>query len=146
MSIPQQSAGFVVFRREKNAGERLFLLLDYGKHWDYPKGHLEAKETPLDAARRELTEETGIEEIQILPGFARQITYFFREKKKGVVRKTVVFYLGQTSVTEIKLSEEHVGFAFLPYQEARRRLTFPSARQVLEEADKFLEDAKMKSP
>ncbi|HUB26271.1 MAG TPA: NUDIX domain-containing protein [Tepidisphaeraceae bacterium] len=140
MPAQEKSAGIVVFREDR---KRLYLLLDYGKHWDYPKGHLEAKETPLDAARRELKEETGIDEVQIIPGFARQITYFFREKKKGVVRKTVVFYLGRTSVTEIKLSEEHVGFAYLPYAEARQRLTFPSARQVLDEAEKFLEGGKI---
>ena len=42
------SAGFVLFR-ETPEGIR-FLLLDYGKHWDYPKGHLEEGETAWQAA------------------------------------------------------------------------------------------------
>ncbi|HUB27232.1 MAG TPA: hypothetical protein VL992_17540 [Tepidisphaeraceae bacterium] len=46
MSIQERSAGFIIFRREGNAGPRLFLLLDYGKHWDYPKGHLDLITVP----------------------------------------------------------------------------------------------------
>ena len=51
------SAGFILFRRT-SAGP-VYLLLDYGRHWDYPKGHLEKNESTWQAAVRELREETG---------------------------------------------------------------------------------------
>lgn len=45
--------------RETPEGLR-FLMLRAFRHWDFPKGAVEAGETPLEAARREVTEETGI--------------------------------------------------------------------------------------
>src|ERR1700722_976824 len=135
MAVQEQSAGVVVFRQ---APQRHYLLLDFGKYWNFPGGHLKPNEAPQDAARRELAEETGIEAVELVTGFVRQITYFFRDKKKVLIRKTVIFYLAQTATTEVKLSDEHVGFAFLPHQLARQRLTYASARQVLDEAEEFL--------
>jgi 8-oxo-dGTP pyrophosphatase MutT (NUDIX family) len=138
MAAEEQSAGVLIFRREGQ--KRLYLLLDYGKHWDYPKGHIEPGETPQAAAWRELKEETGIESEQIrqVPGFGEKITYFFRDKKKGLVRKSVIFYLAETEADQVTLSHEHVGFEFLPFDLAFTRLTFATARAVLRRAEEFL--------
>ena len=57
-SRPRLSAGVIVVRRTPQ-GPR-FLLLRSFRYWDFPKGQVEAGETPLDAARRETREETGI--------------------------------------------------------------------------------------
>jgi bis(5'-nucleosidyl)-tetraphosphatase len=131
----ERSAGFVLFR---DGQPRLYLLLDYGHHWDYPKGHIEDSETPMAAALRELKEETGITGAEVISGFAQEIAYFFRHKKKGLVRKTVTLFLARTQSAKVTLSDEHTNFAFEPYEQAIKRLTFPSARQVLKKAEEFL--------
>jgi bis(5'-nucleosidyl)-tetraphosphatase len=123
------SAGFVLFRQTP-AGP-VFLLLDYGKHWDYPKGHLETGETAWRAAVRELREETGIVHVDRIGSFQRNMHYIFHSKKKGLVSKTVTYFLGQTRASTVTLSDEHEGFAWLPYDEALARLTFDTARQIL---------------
>jgi len=48
----------------------------------------------------------------------------------------VVFFLAETGVSDadVVLSHEHVAFAFLPYEEAVKRVTFAGARQVLRAA------------
>ncbi|MFN0314424.1 MAG: NUDIX domain-containing protein, partial [Burkholderiales bacterium] len=52
------SAGVVVVR---SAGEEWrYLLLRVFKNWDFPKGRVEEGESPLEAARREVEEETGL--------------------------------------------------------------------------------------
>ncbi|HEX4123635.1 MAG TPA: NUDIX domain-containing protein [Tepidisphaeraceae bacterium] len=145
----QHSAGIVVFREAAdssgNPPDRQFLLLDYGRHWDFAKGHLEPGEDHRAAAMRELREETGITDAEIVPGFQRQITYYFRDHKKGLVRKTVTYFLGRTRAEKIALSEEHVGGEFLPLRQAINRLTFASSKQVLHEAVEFL-DASFREP
>jgi len=114
--------------------EPLFLLLDYGRHWDFAKGHVEKGEDDLAAATRELLEETGIADAKIIPGFQHEVTYYFKDKRHGLIKKTVAFFLGQTPNRNVRISHEHVGFDFLPLAEATKRLTYPSARQILRAA------------
>ena len=141
MARQEQSAGFVIFRCPPG-GSRQYLLLDYGRHWDFAKGHVEEGEDDLAAATRELREETGISDVEAIPAFQHEITYFFRDRKKGLIRKTVVFFLGQTRAVDpdIVLSHEHEAFEFLPYDAAIKRVTFPNARRVLELAEQTLND------
>jgi 8-oxo-dGTP pyrophosphatase MutT (NUDIX family) len=139
MAREERSAGVVLFRADPHSpGGRVFLLLDYGRYWDYPKGHVEAGEDDLTAALRELDEETGIADAAIVPDFRHDITYFFRDRKKGLIRKTVTFFLASTRSTDVTLSHEHVGHAFLPFEQALARLNYPNAKATLQAAQDFL--------
>lgn len=130
------SAGFILFRNTTHG--RHYLLLDYGRHWDYPKGHLEEGETNWRAAVRELKEETGIRQVDRVGGFERQMHYAFFSPKKGHITKTVTYFTGKTRSGNIKISDEHVGYAWLPYEEALEKLTYENARELLREAHEAL--------
>jgi 8-oxo-dGTP pyrophosphatase MutT (NUDIX family) len=129
----EHSAGFILFR-ETPEGGRKFLLLDYGRHWDYAKGHLEKGESPWRAAVRELREETGIKQVDRVGRFQRDMSYSFFSPRKGYVIKVVTFFLGRTRQEDIKVSDEHEGFAWLSYEDAMERLTFDNARDMLRAA------------
>lgn len=146
MTRNERSAGFICFRRRHGAdvpggdGNFEYLVLDYGRHWEYAKGHVNPGESDLEAAVRELREETGIRDIQVVEGFRHELVYFFRDRRKGLIRKTVVFFLAETGVADadVMLSHEHVAFAFLPFDDALKRVTFAGAKQVLRAANERL--------
>ncbi len=56
------SAGVVVVR-DSGDGWRVLLLRAYN-YWDFPKGQVEAGEDPLTTARREVREETLIDDLE----------------------------------------------------------------------------------
>jgi bis(5'-nucleosidyl)-tetraphosphatase len=62
MTDQRSSAGVVVVRRSAG-GWRYLLLRVYG-YWDFPKGEMEPGENPLETARREVAEETGLRDLQ----------------------------------------------------------------------------------
>jgi bis(5'-nucleosidyl)-tetraphosphatase len=136
MARTERSAGVVVW--QKRQGKITYLLLDYGRHWDFPKGHVEKSEDDLMAALRELAEETGITEVTLTPGFQHEMAYFFTANGQ-LIRKSVMFYLAETTMREITLSHEHVGYAFLPFDEAMKRLTYDNAKEMLRLANKELD-------
>jgi 8-oxo-dGTP pyrophosphatase MutT (NUDIX family) len=134
------SAGVVLFHQEHPEASRDYLLLDYGSHWDFAKGHLQSGETPRITALRELLEETGIAAPRLLAGFEETIRYTYR--KAGVpVEKRVVFFLAESPTRSVVLSHEHHAFCWLPYAEAHQRVTYQTARELLARAHAFAADA-----
>jgi len=144
----EESAGAVVFRRENNI--IFYLLLHYQSgHWDFPKGHIEAGENKTATVLREIQEETGITDAVLVPGFKEWIKYFFRntysitnpaEKKKApLVFKIVTFYVAETNTKKVIISEEHLDYAWLPFEEALAKVTHKNAKHILTKAHAFLE-------
>lgn len=90
-----KSCGVLVFRQTPR---RSFLLMKHPHRYDLPKGHIEAGESEMDCALRELEEETGFpkEQIRIEPEFRFELTYQPRYRRFGGerVEKTVVIFLG----------------------------------------------------
>ncbi|MCX8194704.1 MAG: NUDIX domain-containing protein [Candidatus Micrarchaeota archaeon] len=129
----EKSCGAVIYRVE--GGKRLYLLLHYQEgHWDFPKGHVEEGESEEETVRREVREETGIYKLEFEPLFRERIGYFFKREGK-TVQKEVIFFLASTKEKEVWVSSEHVGFAWLSYQEALKRLTYKNAKEVLKKAE-----------
>ena len=102
------SAGGIIFRQE--AGKTYFILVQntYDK-WTFPKGKVEEGETWQEAAVREIREETGIEEAEIL-GEVGEIKF---TDKSGTepVKKSVHFYLiktNQKEITSVPKEETHL--------------------------------------
>ena len=129
------SAGVILFRRRPR---REYLVLNYGSHWHFPKGHIEAGEDPQTTARRELQEETGVRDAQFASGFEESMHYFYRKTGEDM-RKVVVYFLAETASRDVTLSHEHCGYLWLPYEATLERLTFKNARDLLAKAEGFLQ-------
>ena len=71
----------------------------------------------------------------------KRIQYYFRVEGKTIF-KTVVFFLAFTKKKEVKISFEHKGFVWLPFEPAMKKLKFANARKILQLAHKFLKKQK----
>ncbi len=131
----ERSAGAVVFRKEKEI--IYYLLLHEVNYWGFSKGIIEKGEELKETVKREVEEETGIKDIDLVSGFKESIKYFYRRGGKTIF-KTVIFYLAETKTKEIKLSFEHIGFEWLLYKEALDRLTYKNAKDILKKANDFI--------
>lgn len=145
--MPQEkSAGAIIYVMKNNIPH--YLLLHYPSgHWEFAKGHIEKGEKPEDAAKREIEEETGITDLKVTPGIKEYTKYFFRKsyglegeakKKAPWVFKLVVFYLAETRTEEVRISKEHKGFAWLPYEHAVKKLTYKNAKKLLKKFNDYV--------
>lgn len=151
----EKSAGAIIFRKEE--GKIYYLLLHYpamnrkGGHWEFAKGHIEEGENYEQTVKREVAEETGLEDIKIIPGFKEHIKYFFRERKKNIaaaieknekqtswIFKLVTFFVAETHAKNVKLSAEHIGFTWLPFDEAIKKVTYKNSKELLKKANEYI--------
>ena len=94
----EKSCGAVIFRKNKNDVKLLLVKNHNGRHWSFPKGHIEENETEEETAIREIKEETNLD-VKIMDNFREVSSYC----PFGKIRKEVVFFLARTISDNIKL-------------------------------------------
>jgi len=134
----ERSAGIIPFRYL--SGKREYVLLQHvnGGHWGFPKGHIEGGEAPIDAAVRELREETSLNVLQICRGFREKIEYSYSSEELEEIRKEVVFFLGRVSAGKPRISAEHLACRTVPYEEALELITYENSSKLLQRGELFL--------
>lgn len=130
----EKSCGAVIYTVQN--GTRFYLVEQMQKgHVSLCKGHVEKDETELQTAEREIREETGLD-VEFVEGFRKTIAYSPRMD----CMKTVVLFLAYAEHTDARAQEEEVrAIQWLPFENAVEALTFDSTREILRQADAFLD-------
>ena len=128
----EKSCGAVLYTG--NGPYRRFLLLqNRSGHNGFPKGHVEADETEVETALREIWEETGIR-ATLTPGFRHSYAYSpnHYSKKEGV------YFLGTFENQTLRTQKGEIfGAWLLPYDEALTALAHEQDRVLLKLAAEF---------
>lgn len=123
----EYSSGAFVYRMEGESA--LILFLKRSRDYDLPKGHIEKGENAQEAARREVKEETGIEG-PFVAHFMVQTRYFFR-KGQDKISKSVKFFLEKTDEKRIRISDEHMGYEWLGYEDIMKKVKYNDVKELM---------------
>ena len=55
-----------------------------------------------------------------------------------MVKKTVTFFWAKTNEQAIRLSREHQGYLWVPFEKAYTKLTYNNAKELIQHVDNFL--------
>jgi bis(5'-nucleosidyl)-tetraphosphatase len=116
-----------------------FLLIQHqAGHWAFPKGHAVGDESPLQAACRELHEETGISEYSLLEGVSFSERYTFTRKGE-TLDKTVTYFLAFVQSATVKCQPEEIqDYTWANYETAIAQITYEPSKQMLREINHYL--------
>lgn len=115
--VREPTSGGIVFRHGLD-GLEILLIQDAKDRWTIPKGHIEEGETAVQAARREIGEEAGLTEIDML-GWLGKIHFRYRRVDRLVLMTTQIYLVRvRTDGNEIQKEEWMKGIKWFPFTEA----------------------------
>lgn len=118
LSLFRKSCGVLPYRVVNGEPEYLIVFEAFSQCWSLPKGHMEAGETEIETAQRELLEETGLTakldtsataviEYPISPVAKKQVVFF-----RGEVKGTPKVRQGEIEVFKWVKAEELKNYLF----------------------------------
>lgn len=135
------SFGVIPFYKDQSGEIKFCFVKHRAGHIAFPKGHKEEGESDLETAKRELREEVGIQEVNILEGkeFIENYKYIEGDME---INKTVKFFLGEVKNMDTKVSggfeHEIQEILWMNYREAMGKVTYYVTRNLLEKVAKDL--------
>ncbi len=128
--INEKSCGAIVYRKHHGNTEILLIKHVNSGHWSFPKGHVEANETEVETALREIKEETGIDVI-IDPTFRETVSY----SPKKDTQKVVVYFIAKAKNYEYVPQEEEISdIKWVEIGHALSILTYENDRSIVNKA------------
>jgi 8-oxo-dGTP diphosphatase len=85
--------------------------------WELPGGRLEPAEDPLLGVTREISEEAGLRIEVVAP---LNVHHFTRDDGQTI---TMITFLSKPISKEVRLSDEHTDYEWIPIKDARSKLT-----------------------
>lgn len=105
--------------------------------WEPITGRMKQFEELEEALRREVREETGIRDLQIVKPLT--VSHFFRGERVAEQEIILILYWAQTGADEVVLSDEHEAYQWVSPQEALSLTAYPG---FVEDIEAFIKERK----
>ncbi len=133
---PEKNIEYIILKRKK-----------HWKGWGFPKGKIEKFETKKTAARREVSEETGVKVLKV-KRFKENGIYLYLRKiwdRPDKIGQTYHLFAVQLDKGDGKLKldpVEHNGYKWVSFQEAQKMLTWPNQKKCIKIVNDWLTNKK----
>jgi ADP-ribose pyrophosphatase YjhB (NUDIX family) len=117
--VREPTSGGIVFRRNQKSNEvEILLIQDAKDRWTIPKGHIEEGETAKETAEREINEEAGLKEMNVICWLGK-IHFRYRRQQSLVLMTTQIYLVqGKGDTNRLKKEEWMNGIGWFPFQKA----------------------------
>ena len=140
--VREPTSGGVIFRHGVN-GLEILLIQDAKDRWTIPKGHIEEGETAVQTARREIGEEAGLHDVDML-GWLGKIYFRYRRIDKLVLMTTQIYLVRvRTSGDEIQKEDWMKGIKWFPLNEAIDLIEYEDIAKLMLKAKTRIREEKL---
>lgn len=141
--VREPTAGGIVFRRTKTGEIELLLIQDSKDRWTIPKGHIEEGETAQACARREIGEEAGLHDVDML-GWLGKIHFRYRRIDKLVLMTTQIYLVRvRGDGNEIQKEEWMNGIKWFKFHDALEVIEYEDIGKLMLLAMKRIRERKL---
>ena len=140
--VRETTAGGIVFRRGKD-GIEILLIQDAKDRWTIPKGHIEEGESAQQTARREIGEEAGLKDVDML-GWLGKIHFRYRRVDKLVLMTTQIYLVRAKGDTNAIQKEEWMnGIKWFSFNDALDAIEYEDIGKLMLLAMKRIRQEKL---
>lgn len=130
--VHEMTSGGIIYRHAPKTGELQILLMQDAKNrWTIPKGHVEPGEDPGATAEREIREETGLQDMEVLIWLGK-VNFRYR-RGHTLVLMTMQIYLveGQGDTDKLEPEEWLKDIKWLSASEAVDKIAYDDIGKLM---------------
>lgn len=130
-AVHETTSGGIVFRRTDKGELQLLLIKDAKSRWTIPKGHVEPGEEPKETAEREIREETGLKEMNVM-NWLGKVNFRYR-RNHTLVLMTMHIYLvqGLGDTNDLTAEDWMSGIEWLPANDAIDKIAYEDIGKLI---------------
>lgn len=129
--VREPTSGGMVFRRNAKNEVEILLIQDAKDRWTIPKGHIEEGETAKETAEREIREETGLQEMNVL-NWLGKINFRYRRASSLVLMTTEIFLVqAKGDTNDLKPEDWMNGIGWFSANDALDKIEYEDIGKII---------------
>lgn len=129
--VHETTSGGVVWRKNDKGAIEILLIQDAKNRWTIPKGHVEEGEEPRQTAKREITEETGLQEMKV-GSWLGKVNFRYR-RNHTLVLMTMHIYLveGRGDTNKLQGEDWLTDIKWMPSADAVDKIAYDDIGKLM---------------